>query len=252
VRALVVGVVLFLSFLTGTVALEAYVAHQVVLDPDRAGQALGAALDEPDMLDKVLHRAVPGYRRLPVGVRATAAGVARTDAARRAVRQVRLDDDGTVALAPLQRELAGALRSAGQPRLSAQVAEASGGRVTVPARYMTRYRDARSTSWQVVTVGTLATAVLFLAALLMSAHRRRTVAAIGVTALLSCVAAALLYWALPGIVGLAGSGSVADVAAVVLRAERATVVRTLLPFALVAVVLVVVAAVARPRSRRRA
>jgi hypothetical protein len=103
----------------------------------------------------------------------------------------------------------------------------------------------------VVTVGTLATAVLFLAALLMSAHRRRTVAAMGVTVLLSCVGAALLYWALPGIVGLAGSGSVADVAAVVLRAERATVVRTLLPFALVAVVLVVVAAVARPRPPRR-
>ena len=246
-RSFFAGLALFLSFLTGTVALEAFVAHHVVLDPDRAGQALSAALDEPELRERLLHRAVPGYRKLPQPVQTVADQLAGTSSAHRAVEKVSLSDDGTIALAPLQLELAQSLRTLGQPQLAAQLTAVSGTTITVPEKYLSRYRDARETSWRVAVLGAAATLVLFLLALLLSPKRRRTVRSIGVSALLACGAAALLYWALPGVAGLVSSGSTGDVAAVVLRAERPAVLLMLLPVAVVAVVLVVGSLLARPR-----
>ena len=42
-RSFLAGLALFLAFLTGTTALAAYVAYDVLLDPSRAGQVLDEA-----------------------------------------------------------------------------------------------------------------------------------------------------------------------------------------------------------------
>ncbi|MEP7090317.1 MAG: hypothetical protein ABI776_09435 [Nocardioidaceae bacterium] len=249
-RSFAAGLALFMAFLTGTATLGAYVAHQVVLDPDRAGQALSAALDEPDLLHKVLNQTVPGYQRLSQTDRDLIDGLAGSDTAHRAVGSVSMDARGDVDLAPLRRQITRALRSAGQPGLADQLAAAAGGtRVSVPSDYFSHYQRARDVSWFVATRGAVATLVLFAVALLVSPHRVRTVRSVGVALLLSTAVAALAFWALPALAAAVSSSTAADAAAVVLRAERSDVLRALLPPAVVAVVLIVVGLVGQSLGR---
>ena len=66
-RSFLAGLALFLAFLTGTTALAAYVAYDVLLDPSRAGQVLDEAMEQPELQQKILTKAVPGYAQLPPG-----------------------------------------------------------------------------------------------------------------------------------------------------------------------------------------
>ena len=63
-RSFLAGLALFLAFVTGTIALSAYVAETVLLDPSRAGEVVGKALSRADVREEILTRAVPGYDRL--------------------------------------------------------------------------------------------------------------------------------------------------------------------------------------------
>lgn len=250
-RSFAAGLALFLSFVFGAAALAAYVAHEVLLDPDRTGELVGSALQQPDLRSKILTRAVPGYVRLPAQVRAQVDAVARTAATGRAAKKVTLGSDGEVGLRPVQVELARALRDNGQPGLAAKVA-ASGADATVqvPSKYLDRYESARDTSQQVATRGAVLTALLLLVALLVSADRRRTVRSIGVSALSSCVVVALIYWLAPLFVRAASSSAVFEAVGTVLQAQRVPVLVTLAPVAAVGLVLVIVP-VLLGSSRRR-
>jgi hypothetical protein len=245
VRSFAVALALLLAFLTGTLTLEAYAGRAVAFAPDAAGRALDAALDQPDLVQQVMARAVPGYELLPGPERLAVDQLARTDAAHRVARQVRLDADGTVALTPLQRQLTRSLRGLGLEPLADIVTAAGPGRVTVPASYLDRYRQARDLSRLVLVAGAVVTALLVVLALLVSPDRLRTLRTIGLTALLCCVAAAVVYWALPGVATLVGSSSAAEVVAAVIRDGRPTVLARLAPVAVAGLVLAVVAALGR-------
>lgn len=250
-RSFVAGFVLFVSFLTGTAALEAYVVHEVLLDPDRAGQALSSALQQPELRDKILNRTVPGYGRLPPVVRAGVEQAADDVRVHRALRSVELQDDGTVSLAPLKTELADELRRQGQGRLADLVQAVEGPEtITVPSEDMDRYTSARGTTWKVAVGGGLITVGLLVIAALVSPNRRRTIRSIGVTVLLVAGAAALLYAAIPTVVRAADARPEIEAIAAVVEAQRSTAWLTLLPVAVVGVVLVV-ASLLIPRTGTR-
>ena len=63
-RSFLAGIALLLAFVTGTVALSAYVAETVLLDPSRAGEVVSKAIGQDDARKEILTRAVPGYDRL--------------------------------------------------------------------------------------------------------------------------------------------------------------------------------------------
>jgi hypothetical protein len=245
-RSFVAGLAVFLAFLTGTAGLASYVVHDVVLDPSRAGEVVDYALHQPDTRREILGRTVPGYGRLPVRVRAAVDALADSPRLRRAARTISLDANGEVALSPLQEVLAAELR-ADQPRLAARVAAADT-RVAVPARYVTRYDDARERSATLALRGGLATAALLLLALLVSPRRLRTVRSIGVAALLACLVVALLYWALPSVISAASSSPLVGAVVAVVQAERSTVLWRLAPFAGAGLVMLVVGLVAPRRA----
>ena len=250
-RSFVAGLLLFLSFLTGTAALGAYAAHEVLLDPSHAGPFLDAALGQQDVRNRILDQVVPGYRSLPAQVRDRVDTVAETPAARRAIEQVSLDEKGNLDLSSLQGEIVRALRANGQPQIAALVAAQSGvTSVQVPSTYFSRYTRARDDAWLVATRGAVVTAALFLVALLASPRRRRTVAAIGIVLLLCCAVDVVLFRLLPAAVRAASSSALADAAAAVVAQQQSAVLLAMVPVALAGAG-VVVASLLLPEDRRR-
>ena len=246
-RSFLAGFAVFLAFLTGTVGLGAYVVHDVVLDPARAGQVVDYALHQPDTRREILDKVVPDYGQLPVSVRAKVDALANASVARRAAREVSLDPHGRVGLKPLQRRLASDLRAAGLPQVASRVAAADT-RAAVPAQYVSRYHTARHDSATVASRAALVTAVLVVLALLVSPRRLRTVRSIGLAALLACLVVALLYWALPSLITAASSSPLVGAVVAVVQAQRGGVLTRLAPVAVVGLVLFVVGLAARPRQ----
>src|SRR3954447_21792454 len=240
-RSFVAGLALLLAGVIGTAALGAYVAHQTVLDPDRAGHVLAAALDPPQLRETILARTIPGYDRLPQVARRAIEALAGTSQVSDALSKVQLDSDGTVALAPLRDELTKTLRESGQAPIAAVVA-ASGGpaRVDVPPDVVSRYDRARDSAWQVATQGAIAVMVLFLLALLVSRNRRATVRGIGLTILLSAALVAFLYWVSPDVVRAASTSPWVDAAPSVRDTEKPTVLGILVPTAVIGILVMAV------------
>jgi lysylphosphatidylglycerol synthetase-like protein (DUF2156 family) len=239
-RSFLAGLAVLLGGLIGTAALGAFVAHQTVLDPDRAGDVLASALQRPDLRQTVLARTVPGYGRLPRQGRSALDQLAQTSQVTSALRSVRLTDNGEVRLAPLRSQLTQALRENGQPRLAAQVASSGGpDAVSVPSHLLDRYTTARDTSWLVATRGALVAVALFLVALVVSRNRAGTVRAVGLTVLLGCAVVALLYWVSPSLAHAASSSPWVESAGPVRDSQRSTVVTILVPVAAVGVVLLI-------------
>jgi hypothetical protein len=250
-RSFLAGLALLLGGLIGTAALGAFVAHQTVLDPDRAGEVVASALGQPDLRQTILAKTVPGYGRLPREGRAALDRLAQTSQVDGALRSVTLDANGDVRLAPLRSQLAEALRQNGQSGLAARVASSGGpDAVSVPADILSRYTTARDTTWLVATRGALAAAVLFLVALAVSANRRSTVRASGVVVLLGCAVVAALYWLSPALAHAASSSPWVEGATGVRDSQRPTVLAILLPVAAVGVALLV-ASLLVPKPRRR-
>lgn len=251
-RSFVAGLALFLSFLTGTAALEAFVVHEVLLDPDRAGQVLDSALRQPDTRAKILAQVVPGYDRLPGVARAGVDALAGTPEVSRVARQVTVTRTGEVSLTPLRTELARGLRDNGLTGLARVVSTADvGASVQVPSTYMDRFNQARDTSWFIATQGAILTAMLVIVALLASRRRGRTVRGAGLVVLACSVVAVVLFWLLPAVVRAVGSDSTTEVVAVVVESQRHVALLTLAPFAVGGAVLVVLGMVFAGGGRRR-
>ncbi len=251
-RSFVAGLALFLSFLTGTAALEAFVVHEVLLDPDRAGQVLDSALRQPDTRAEILAQVVPGYDRLPGAARAGVDALAATPGVSRVARQLTVTRSGEVSLTPLRTELARGLRDNGLTGLARVVSSADlGASVQVPSTYMDRFNQARDTSWFVAVQGAILTAMLVIVALLASRRRGRTVRGAGLVVLACSVVAGALYWVLPVIVRAVGSDSTTDLVAVVVESQRQVALLTLAPFAVGGALLVVLGMVFAGGGRRR-
>ncbi len=178
-RSFLAGLALFLAFVTGTIALSAYVAETVLLDPSRAGEVVGKALSRSDVREEILTRAVPGYDRLDPRVKAAVDEAARSSAARKALDGVQLSDDGTIRLDSLRDGLASELRANGQAAYADRLEAADTGEVTLPARYTNRLESARTTARSTWQKAGLAAGVLAVIALLVSKRRIRTLGSIG-------------------------------------------------------------------------
>jgi hypothetical protein len=250
-RSFVAGLALLLAGVIGTAALGAFIAHQTVLDPDRAGHVLAAAMDQPKLRETILARTIPGYDRLPRVAQDAVEAIAGTSQVSDALSTVQLSSDGTVALAPLRDQLTKTLRENGQAPLAAVVA-ASGGpaRVDVPTDVVARYDRARDTAWQVATQGAIAVVVLFLVALLVSRNRRATVRGIGLVILVSAALVAFLYWVSPDVVRAASTSPWVDAATSVRDTEKPTVLGILVPTAIVGVVVMAVSLLVPGPDRR--
>lgn len=237
-RSFVAGLAILLAFLTGTAALGALVAHQVVLNPDRAGLELDAALSDQELGDRVLNQIVPGYLTLDPRLRATIREAALDPAVHEAVRKVTFDPrSGEISLKPIQAEvtsqvsrfvLGNAATNNGDPV------------ITVPQKDLVRYREAVDRTGQVAVLGGLATVVLLALALLVSNRRLWTLRSVGIWTLVSCALVAAAYWLLPTFIKAASSSIEAQAAAVVASADRQAALLLLAPFAAAGLVLVVV------------
>ncbi|MFL6135918.1 MAG: hypothetical protein ACJ72A_24145 [Nocardioidaceae bacterium] len=249
-RSFLAGLAVLLGGVIGTAALGAFVVHQTVLDPDRAGDVLASALQRPDLRQTILARTVPGYRRLPREGRSALDQLAQTSQVESVLRSVRLTDNGEVRLAPLRSQLTQALRDNGQSQLAARVASGGGPDVvSVPTDLLDRYTTARDTTWLVATRGALVAVALFLVALLVSRNRAGTVRAVGLTILLGCAVVALVYWVSPNLAHAASSNPWVESAGAVRDSQRSTVVTILVPVAAVGVVLLI-ASLLIPKATR--
>ena len=238
-RSFLAGLALFLAFVTGTIALSAYVADTVLLDPSRAGEVVGKALSRPDVREEILTRAVPDYDRLDPRVKAAVDEAARSSAARKAMDGVQLSDDGTIRLDSLRDGLASELRANGQSAYADRLEAADIGEVTLPTRYTNRLESARTTARSTWQKAGLAAGVLAVIALLVSKRRIRTLGSVGLTVLLTCAAVALIAWLAPSFVRASSSDPLVGVGASVLKSEWTSVLVAMLPVAVVGGALVI-------------
>jgi hypothetical protein len=249
-RSLLAGLALFLAFVSGTAALTAYAAHEVLLDPRRAGEVLSTALRQPDLRERILSRAVPGYAQLPGVARTGVDALAATPSVDRALESVTVSRTGEVSLSPLQAALAAGLRSNGLGPVADAVSSAQGASVTVPPEYLDRYLTAQDTSRRVAVQGGLVAGLLLVVALVVSRDRRRTVRSAGITTLLACAAAAGLHLLLPTFVAASSARPEIDAVAAVVQAQRTEVLLALLPAVAAGLVLLAVGVLV-PAPRRR-
>ncbi len=248
-RSFVASIALLLAALSTTAALAAYLAHETVLDPANAGKALSSAVKSGDLRDMVLSRALPGYESLPTAYRDDVDSIAGSRRVDRALSRVSVEDDGTVDLAPVRRELAGGLRKAGYGQLAAQTLAADApDRLRLPRDVWGTYQDARETSWLVATRGALLAALLYLTALVISPHRRRTLLVGAVSLLLSGAAALALVRNLPRLADAAGAGPWVTASARVAVPDLETVAPLLLPLGAAAGALLVASLLAPRRT----
>lgn len=248
-RSFLAGFAVLLSFFTGVAGLAGLVAHHTVLDPGRAGEVVEKTLQDRELRADVLNRAVPGYGALPAAARSRVDALAETSAARRAVRSLRLQTDGTVSLLPLQEQLAQALRDNGLGVL-AKAVTARQGQVTVPARYMNRYNDARRESWQLAVLGGIASLVLVVLALVVSPRRSRTLRSVGVTAILVAAVVAAGFWVLPSFVRAYDSDPAYQAVASAVAGQRPDMALLVVPVAVVGLLLAMVSLIFGSRSNR--
>lgn len=248
-RSFVASVALLLAALSTTAALAAYVAHETVLDPANAGKVLSAAVKQGELRDMVLSRALPGYASLPTAYRDDVDRLARSRRVDRALSRVSVDADGSVDLTPVRRQLAGGLRKAGYDQLADRALAADApDRVQLPRRVWGAYEDARDTTWLVATRGAALAGLLYLAALVVSPHRRRVLMLGGVSLLLSGAAALALVRHLPDLADAAGAGSWVRASSRVAVPDLESVAPMLVPIGVVAAALLV-ASLLLPRRR---
>ena len=125
-RSFLAGIALLLTFVTGTVALSAYVAEAVFLDPSRVGEVVSKAIGQDAVRSEVLSRAVPGYDRLDPRAQDLIDQAAGSEQARQALKSVKLDDNGNVRLGPLRDRVVSELQANGQAKLADRNRTASG------------------------------------------------------------------------------------------------------------------------------
>lgn len=239
-RSFLAGIALLLAFVTGTVALAAYVAETVLLDPSRAGEVVSKAIGQDATRKEILTRAVPGYDRLDPQTQALVDRAAGSKQAQEALKRVKLDDNGNVQLGPLRDRVVSELRASGQGKLADRIQTESGSaQVSLPSKYMDKFQSARQTARDTWTKAGVLTGILALVALLFSRRRIRTLGSIGITILLCCVAVALLALAVPGLVSAASSDPLAEAGASVLRSEWTSALSAMLPVAVVGAALAV-------------
>ncbi len=250
-RSLLAGLALLLGGLAATAASVAYVAHETVLDPDRAGTMIARALDQPELRSEILSAAVPGYDSLPATFRALVDHAATRPVVDQVLREVRLDADGTVDLSGVRDQMVQTLRTEDQPLLASRLAAIKGhDTYQLPSDVASRYAQARDTAWKVATGGAVLAALLFLAALLVSRHRRGTLGAIGLFLLASFGLTLLVYSRLTDLADRLSGDPWVHAGAAAAQAAGSEAASILLPLAVAGGALMLVSLLIPGRRRR--
>jgi len=249
-RSFIAVVALLLASALSTGALFAYLAHETVLDPERAGEVLSDGLDSTEIRARVLARTVPGYADLPAPQRAEVDRAAQSRQVDRALSEVEVDSDGSADLSPVRQEFSRALTEAGYPEAAAAVDRAGpDNEVRIPTRTWAQYTDARSASWWVATRGGLVAAALFLVSILSSRSKRTALISTGLALLISGALAWMVFRLVPELAPRFTSDPWLRDLAALLSPSSATIATTLLPVAVVGVLLMV-GSLAVPARRR--
>jgi len=249
-RSFIAVVALLLASAFATGALFAYLAHETVLEPERAGAVLSDGLGSSELRARVLARTVPGYANLPAPYRAEVDRAAQSTPVDRALSEVEVDSDGRADLSPVQQELSRALNDAGYPEVAATVERAGrGSTVRIPPRIWAQYTEARDASWWIATRAGLAAAALYLVGILAARSKRTALMSTGLALLISGALAWVSFRMIPELAPtFTRDPWLQDLAALV-SAPTATIVATLLPVAVVGVLLMV-GSLAVPTGRR--
>jgi hypothetical protein len=250
-RSFLAGLALLLAWIAGTAALTSYVALQGVLSPHGSGRVLSSALQQPALRHRILADVVPGYGELPDPLRREVNQVVQSPRFDQAIAHLRVDAHGRVDLTGLRQQLERRLRAQGLDQLATMLGSVGGpATVTLPSPVRHDYAKARAVAHRIAVDGAVAAGVLLLFALLVSPNRRRTVRGAGWTILASCAATAVLWWASPALAKLSSRRLWVDIATAAQHASTATVVATLVPVAVVGVVVLLVSLlVPGPRPR---
>lgn len=249
-RSFLAALALLVAGVVGTVSLSAYVAHRTVLDPHHSGRLLSSALRQPELRQRLLTEAVPGYETLPAPVRAGVDRVVQTPQFEKAATRVRIDAQGRVHLAPFRRQLERELRAAGLTQLAAGLHDADGPMtVRLPSSVADPYSAAQDRTWLVATRGAVTTVLLLLLAILVARNRRLTTAAAGLTVLAACAATAVLWWLAPAVVDVVASRAWGEALSQTRGALADTMVSALLPVAVAGAALVGISVLVPGRRR---
>jgi hypothetical protein len=201
-RSVLSSLSLLLALVASTVTLVAYLVHETVLDTDDLGAVAAAALQDDELRRQLLTRALPEYGRLPAFYQERVERLAEGPQLRRALKQVDVDDQGRVALAPVRRQVLEDLR-AEYPAVAAQLESVGGeARFRLPRRVLEPYQDARRISWLVATRGAVVALALLVVGVLLARRTRAGLLAAGLVLLLSSAAAVGVVLVLPALLEL--------------------------------------------------
>lgn len=191
----------------GTISLLAALLAQQVADPQRPGQALAAALEEPaaravvadEVTDRVLAER-PELRRAEV--KPLTSQVLAQPAVRDVLRSVATDESGNLDSAALTDEIASELRARGQDRLAAEVREQSG--LLPPVGFsglVEAVQRARIAAWTVSAVAGVGAALLAFFGFASGSTAARRWAGLGLAVAAVGVLARLVLGSAPDVVG---------------------------------------------------
>ena len=249
-RSFLAFVALLVGFLSATVSVVAYVAHETALDPGNIGDVMSEAVGIDGVRDEILSEAVPGYDRLPDPVRGEIDRLASSPRVDDAVSEVQVDESGRADLSAVGQELSQQLRGGGFDRIADRVEAASDSVVVrLPDNVWEPYISARDNSWMVAMSAGVAAVAAFGLALLVARNRRAAMSGVGMSLILSAGAALLLIRAAPALADMRGSDPWVQAGAAAMDPSGPFVQTTLIAVA-VAGVLALLLSFAVPRPRR--
>lgn len=232
------GLLIALGALAATVALAAHVANQTLLDPDRPGTLLAAALESRELDNQVISAIERSTGPLSAQQKQGITAIADDERVRDAAKQVRIDDEGQLDLRPLKDELADQLEAAGQRGAARKLrAVRTDRRVALPPELNDRYTQARDLGEWAFNTAALTALAAFALGFILAPSKRHAARSIGFALIGTVLLAVLGYLLLPRLVGAFGNAYV-DAAATAAISLQTDIVAPMIPVLLVALALV--------------
>lgn len=243
-RSFAAALALLVAGLLGTVALAGYVLVNTVLEPDRPGQVIDAALGDPDQRQRLVEEL--GRFGGPEAAEQVDA-VLDDPRVRERIEGLRLTD-GTVDVTALRQQIATELRERGHGAAASRVRS---GRTAIdlPGTYAEDFETLSRMASFAALWGTVGAVALVALAVLFTPDRRGVLRTTGVMILSTVALVLALFLLVPFLLRVINNTGLLAVGADVITAAGGGLVRPLIVVAIVGVVFLA-AGLLWPKSRR--
>ena len=229
-RSFVASLALLVAGVLGTVALAGYVLANTVLEQDRPGQVIDAALNDPEQRRLLVEEL--GRFGGPEATRQVDQ-VLDNPRVREQIEGLRLND-GTVDVTALRERIAVELRARGHDAAATQVRDGRAA-IDLPGTYAETFERLSTMASFAALWGAVASIVMVALALLVSSDRRGVVRATGVMMLSTVALVLVLFLLVPFLMQVINNTGILAVGADVIRSTGEGLVTPLVVVAAVGV-----------------